>query len=135
MHKISVIIPIYNVEQYLPKCIESVINQTYKNLEIILVDDGSPDKCPEICDEFAKKDGKIYNNEEYFMLALRLKSGIDTRQYEKSFGITLGDGFYKLAELLKSEKLVDYQKDRLWLTDKGMLLSNTIITEFLERIV
>ncbi len=59
MHKISVIIPIYNVEQYLPKCIESVINQTYKNLEIILVDDGSPDKCPEICDEFAKKDNRI----------------------------------------------------------------------------
>ena len=56
---ISVIIPIYNVEKYLNKCIDSIINQTYKNLEIILVDDGSPDNCPQICDEYAKKDNRI----------------------------------------------------------------------------
>ena len=56
---ISVIVPIYNVEKYLTKCIESIINQTYKNLEIILVDDGSPDKSPIICDEYAKKDNRI----------------------------------------------------------------------------
>lgn len=56
---ISVIVPIYNVEKYLNKCIESIVNQTYKNLEIILVDDGSPDKCPQICDEWAKKDKRI----------------------------------------------------------------------------
>lgn len=56
---ISVIVPIYKVEKYLDKCINSIINQTYKNLEIILVDDGSPDKCPQICDEYAKKDGRI----------------------------------------------------------------------------
>ncbi len=47
---IGIIIPIYKVEQYLDKCIKSVVNQTYRNLEIILVDDGSPDKCPAICD-------------------------------------------------------------------------------------
>ena len=57
--KISIIIPIYNVEQYLNKCIESVVNQSYRNLEIILVDDGSPDGCPSICDEWAKKDNRI----------------------------------------------------------------------------
>lgn len=57
--KISVIVPIYNVEKYLVHCIESIINQTYKNLEIILVDDGSLDNCPTICDEFAKKDSRI----------------------------------------------------------------------------
>lgn len=56
---ISVIIPIYNVEKYLKKCIDSVIAQTYKNLEIILVDDGSPDNCGKICDEYAKKDRRI----------------------------------------------------------------------------
>ncbi len=56
---ISVIIPIYNVEEYLNQCIESVIKQTYRHLEIILVDDGSPDKCPEICDMWAKKDNRI----------------------------------------------------------------------------
>lgn len=56
---ISIIIPIYNVEKYLRKCIESVINQTYKNLEIILIDDGSSDKSGEICDEYKKNDNRI----------------------------------------------------------------------------
>ncbi len=57
--KISIIIPVYKVEPYLEKCIESILNQTYKNLEIILVDDGSPDNCPEICDKYARKDNRI----------------------------------------------------------------------------
>ena len=57
--KISVIIPVYKVEKYLDRCIESIVNQTYKNLEIILVDDGSPDASPEICDKWAKKDNRI----------------------------------------------------------------------------
>lgn len=56
---ISVIIPIYKVELYLDECIQSIVNQTYTNLEIILVDDGSPDKCPQMCDEWAKKDSRI----------------------------------------------------------------------------
>lgn len=56
---ISVILPIFNVEKYLNRCIKSVVNQSYKNLEIILVDDGSPDRCPEMCDEWAKKDSRI----------------------------------------------------------------------------
>ncbi len=56
---ISVIIPIYNVEQYLRQCLDSVINQTYKNLEIILVDDGSTDNSGKICDEYALKDARI----------------------------------------------------------------------------
>lgn len=56
---VSIIVPIYGVEEYLSKCIDSIINQTYKNLEIILVDDGSPDKCPDICDAFEKKDERI----------------------------------------------------------------------------
>lgn len=56
---ISVIVPVYKVEQYLNKCVESIVNQTYKNLEIILVDDGSPDACPQICDAWAQKDSRI----------------------------------------------------------------------------
>ena len=56
---ISVIVPIYNVEKYLRKCIDSISNQTYRNLEIILVDDGSPDNCGKICDEYAKEDKRI----------------------------------------------------------------------------
>lgn len=56
---LSVIIPVYKVEQYIRKCVDSIIEQTYSNLEIFLVDDGSPDKCGEICDEYAKKDKRI----------------------------------------------------------------------------
>lgn len=56
---ISVIIPIYNVEPYLRQCLDSVINQTYRNLEIILIDDGSPDNCGSICDAYASKDERI----------------------------------------------------------------------------
>lgn len=56
---ISIIIPIYKVEDYLDECVQSVIHQTYKNLEIILVDDGSPDKCPQMCDEYAELDNRI----------------------------------------------------------------------------
>ncbi len=56
---ITVIVPVYKVEKYLPRCIESIINQTYQNLEIILVDDGSPDNSGKICDEYAKKDNRI----------------------------------------------------------------------------
>ena len=56
---ISIIVPIYKVEKYLEKCIQSIVRQTYANLEIILVDDGSPDLCPEICDMWEKKDSRI----------------------------------------------------------------------------
>lgn len=56
---ITVIVPVYNVEVYLDKCLESVVNQTYKNLEIILVDDGSSDKSPVICDSWSEKDSRI----------------------------------------------------------------------------
>jgi len=57
--KISVIVPVYKVELYLRQCLDSIIAQTYNNLEIILVDDGSPDACGFICDEYAKKDDRI----------------------------------------------------------------------------
>ena len=56
---ISVIVPVYNVEQYLSKCVESILGQTYTNLEIILVDDGSPDNCGKMCDEYAAKDKRV----------------------------------------------------------------------------
>lgn len=56
---ISIIVPIYKVESYLSRCIESIVCQTYGNIEIILVDDGSPDNCPIICDEWAKKDARV----------------------------------------------------------------------------
>ena len=59
MSKVSVVIPIYNTEKYLKRCLDSVINQTLEDIEIILVDDASPDNAGELCDEFAKKDARI----------------------------------------------------------------------------
>lgn len=56
---ISVIVPVYNTEQYLERCVNSIVDQTYRNLEIILVDDGSTDRSPRMCDEYAQKDGRI----------------------------------------------------------------------------
>lgn len=56
---LSVIVPVYMVEKYLPKCIDSILKQTYKDFELILIDDGSPDNCPQICDEYAAKDERV----------------------------------------------------------------------------
>lgn len=56
---VSIVVPVYKTEKYLDNCIESVVNQTYRNLEIILVDDGSPDHCPEICDRWAVQDNRV----------------------------------------------------------------------------
>lgn len=57
--KVSFILPIYNVEKYLSECVESILTQTYSDFEILLVDDGSPDNCPALCDEWARKDNRI----------------------------------------------------------------------------
>ena len=56
---VSVIVPIYKVEKYLKNCVDSILQQTYRHLEIILVDDGSPDGCPQICDEYKSIDSRI----------------------------------------------------------------------------
>lgn len=58
-HKISVIVPVYKVEAYLKRCVESILNQTYKNLEVILINDGSPDNSGKLCDDFANKDNRV----------------------------------------------------------------------------
>lgn len=59
MCKISIIIPVFKVEQYLSRCIESILKQTYQHWELLLIDDGSPDKCGQICDEYSQKDRRI----------------------------------------------------------------------------
>ena len=59
VEKISVIVPVYKVEKYLDRCLESIVNQTYPDYELILVDDGSPDNCPALCDAWAERDGRI----------------------------------------------------------------------------
>ena len=58
-YKISVVIPVYNVEKYIKECVDSVLGQTYKNIEVILVDDGATDSCPQICDSYARNDERV----------------------------------------------------------------------------
>ena len=77
--KVCIIVPVYKVEKYIEKCIDSLVDQTYKNIEIILVDDGSPDKCPEICDSYASKHENV--------IALHKKNGglSDARNFGVQF--------------------------------------------------
>ena len=81
--KISVIVPVYKTEKYLNRCIDSIINQTYKNLEIILVDDGSPDNSPSICDNYSKKDQRIR--------VIHKKNGGSNSARNAGFEIAMGD--------------------------------------------
>ena len=60
MPTISVIVPVYKVEPYLNRCVDSILRQTYQDFELILVDDGSPDRCGEICDEYARQDSRVH---------------------------------------------------------------------------
>ena len=78
MPKISVIVPVYKVEKYLDRCISSILAQTYTDFELILIDDGSPDNCPELCDEYAKKDERIIViHQENGGLSAARNTGID----------------------------------------------------------
>ena len=75
---VSVVVPIYNCEKYIEKCIKSILNQSFTNLEVILIDDGSTDKSGEICDYFAKQDNRVcVVHRENKGVALTRKEGID----------------------------------------------------------
>lgn len=75
---VSVVVPIYKVEKYLNCCIESIVSQTYRNLEILLIDDGSPDYCPKICDDWAQRDSRIHViHKENQGLGMARNTGID----------------------------------------------------------
>lgn len=81
--KVSVIVPIYNVERYLSRCMDSLLNQTMQEIEIILVDDGSPDSCPSMCDEYAQNDNRIrVVHKRNAGLGLARNSGLEIAQGE-----------------------------------------------------
>lgn len=126
---ISIIVPVYNVEKYLNKCIESIINQTYRNIEIILVDDGSPDKCPEICDSYAKKDKRIrvIHKQNEGLINAR-KSGLEIAQGEY-IGFVDGDDWIEpeMYELF-AKQAEKYSPDMVmsdFYYDNGKELSNS----------
>ena len=137
---ISVIVPIYKVEKYLTKCIDSIINQRYKDLEIILVDDGSPDNCPEICDKYAEQDNriKVIHKENGRLLAAR-KSGVEASTGEY---VTFVDGDDHISRFMYEEvaKAIDkYSPDMvitefLWSYEKKDIPSErTLFKDFYSR--
>lgn len=92
---ISVIVPVYNVEKYLPRCIDSIIDQTFKNFELLLIDDGSKDKSGEICDEYAKRDNriKVFHKENGGVSSAR-NVGLDSAKGEWIIFCDSDDEFY-----------------------------------------
>lgn len=107
---ISIIVPIYKVEKYIKKCVDSILSQDYKELEVILVDDGSPDRCPEICDEYAKKDKrvKVLHKENGGLVSAR-QTGVNIAAGEY-IGFVDGDDwiepdmYRKIAEIIERFK-------------------------------
>lgn len=126
---ISVIVPIYNVENYLDKCVESIVNQTYKNLEIILVDDGSSDNCPQKCDDWHNIDKRIVViHKENGGLSDARNAGMDIMK-GKYVSFVDGDDYIdeRYIEVLYNN-LVKYNADvsQVLFNREGLLDSNEI---------
>ena len=105
---ISVIVPVYRVEKYLERCVKSILSQTYKNLEVILVDDGSPDQCPAICDACAEKDArvKVIHQENKGLSGAR-NAGIDAASGEYLAFVDSDDYAVSYTHLLLSDVLYE----------------------------
>lgn len=115
MKKISVIIPVYNIEQYIGECIESIIGQTYKNMQIILIDDGSTDASGKICDAYKEKDNRI--------IVIHQKNG--GLSVARNTGISVADG--ELIGFVDGDDVIHPQMyERLW---RSMLLNQADIVE------
>lgn len=154
---ISIVIPVYNVELYLNTCLESICNQTYTNLEIILVDDESPDNCPTICDDWAKRDSRIkVIHRKNGRVAAARNSGIELAEGEFLFFVDSDDLIhpdmirFMLEEAIKSESdivacnlkpfygmmgieelLMDIENPLLSGTKKGILYNQKEIMQYL----
>ena len=113
---ISVIVPVYNVEQYLTKCLESIVSQTYTNLEILLIDDGSTDGSGEICDRFASKDSRI-------SVIHKANGGVSTA---RNLGMELCTGEYIMfvdADDYLSKNAIEHLRVQLLYVKMGHYLS------------
>ena len=131
--KISIIVPVYKVEPYLRKCIDSILNQTFKDFELILVDDGSPDNCGKICDEYAEKDERIIviHNENMGVSSAR-NCGIDKAR-GKYIAWCEGDDYWtdplklqKQVNILESDKNIGFVYSKFQLVNlDNMLIENS----------
>ena len=100
--RFSVIVPVYKVEKYLHECIDSVLSQTYRNIEIILVDDGSPDLCPKICDEYASSGRAYKNNSQRKTVDCQVQEMKDLKSQKGEYVIFLdSDDYYCRNDFLE----------------------------------
>lgn len=113
--RFSVVVPIYKVEKFLPQCVDSILAQSYKDFELILVDDGSPDRCPEICDEYAKKDSRV-------KVIHKVNGGLSDA---RNTGLRAATGDYMLF----------MDSDDYWITDKTLEKISALIDEYQADIV
>lgn len=145
---VSIIVPVYGTEAYLPACIESICNQTHENIQIILVDDQSPDRCPEICEEYAQKDSRItVIHQKNKGVSGARNTGLDNAKgeyvmfvdsddelYENAVEILLNDAFAYHADVVSAEKKRSTSKNQniqttgngtitVFQNDKPLLLS------------
>lgn len=131
---VSIVIPIYKVEKYLNRCINSIVNQTYSNLEIILVDDGSPDECPKMCDEWAMKDKRIkVIHKDNQGLGMARNTGIDfaTGTYIVFFD---SDDYVALETIEKAvDKIKKYNADIVLYGLNSIDSSGKIISEDIPK--
>lgn len=117
---VSIIVPIYGTEKYLPACIESICKQTYKKLQIILVDDNSPDRCPEICDAYAEKDPRIMViHQENKGVSGARNTGIHHATGEYIMFVDSDDELYPDAVNVLLHDAYKYDADIVWAPRKG----------------
>lgn len=123
---VSIIVPVYKVEQYLKRCMESILNQTYKNIEVILVNDGSPDNCPALCDEYAKIDSRVrVIHKENGGLSSARNAALDTLKGDYVFFVDSDDWLaLDTLEVLKEYLEKDYDMisfQRTYLTEEKVV--------------
>ena len=135
---VSVIIPVYKVEKFLDNCVRSVIGQTFKNIEILLIDDGSPDECPQMCDEWATKDSRIrVVHKENGGLSSARNTGIRESVGKYLYFLDSDDRFYdsysieKLWELVQTHDEVDMVQGNFYVEENhGTTFNSTAFPEF-----
>lgn len=132
---VTIVLPIYNVEKYLNKCVESVINQTYRNLEILMVDDGSPDGCARICDGWAKRDSRVrVIHKQNQGLGMARNTGIEhaTGDYICFFD---SDDYIREDTVEKTvKKILEQQADMAVFGYSGVRDDGTILSTFVPAV-
>lgn len=125
--KVSIIVPVYNVENYLENCIESILNQTLQDIELILVNDGSTDGCRKICDEYAKKDNRItVIHKDYGGVSSARNAGLDISK-GKYIGFVDSDDYVDLEMYDKLYKLCESNNSDIAVCKLGRVIDGKLI--------